>query len=625
MAQLKICQWNCRSAIANKENLELLLKENKVDIALLSETWFKPGKYVNFSGFNVLRKDRQDGRGGVAILIKIGIKFSVTNYPDMVNITYVGINIITNDGSKLSLISLYKKPQDSVGVGEWNTFFSAIEKPFLIGGDFNAHHITWGCTDNNTAGRCLLEAIDQSSVVFLNDGSPTYIGRTENIQSALDLTLTSQCFQGAADWSTLDDSFGSDHLPIIINCQISVDIIHSNNFIKWNINKADWGLFYSECTKYFSNTQHNDYSEFSRTLNKALEEAVPKANTDSNKKGKGKQWWNESCDRVVQTRKDMFQIYKNNPNQENLIKYKKSDAMAKKLIKQTKKESWRRFCSSLNKNIPMKEIWKQVNCYKNRKLANTSLIDCKSDWVNKFHCKLSPLYVSLSLEQIEDIPEVTRNANFQFLVRPFSFTELKRALKQNNNTAPGKDRIQYSILAHLPDVAKEHLLNIYNSIFSNASPIPEDWKDYLIIPILKPGKKPEEENSYRPIALASCLLKTYERIIKNRLEYWLEKEKLLPKSQYGFRRGSSTQDAIAHLVTDIQLGYTANESTSSLFLDIQGAYDNVNIFILARKLTKMGFPQQIVKNIYSLYHCRRIYIKGSNGVTDYREELTPHI
>lgn len=71
---LKICQWNCRSAIANKTNLEHLLEDNKVDVALLSETWFKPGRYVAFSGYNVERNDRHDGHGGVAILIKTSIK-----------------------------------------------------------------------------------------------------------------------------------------------------------------------------------------------------------------------------------------------------------------------------------------------------------------------------------------------------------------------------------------------------------------------------------------------------------------------------------------------------------------------------------------------------------------------
>ena len=165
MANLKICQWNCRSAIANKDNLECLLRTNKIDIAFLSETWFKPGKYINFSGYNVVRKDRQDGRGGVAILIKIGIIYQETDYPFIDGIMYTGI-IVKNDGSEFSLISLYKKPQVNVNVDSWNRFFGTLKKPFMVGGDFNAHHLAWGCLDNNFSGNSLVESLDHNKRIF---------------------------------------------------------------------------------------------------------------------------------------------------------------------------------------------------------------------------------------------------------------------------------------------------------------------------------------------------------------------------------------------------------------------------------------------------------------------------
>ena len=39
---------------------------------------------------------------------------------------------------------------------------------------------------------------------------------------------------------------------------------------------------------------------------------------------------------------------------------------------------------------------------------------------------------------------------------------------------------------------------------------PESWELTTIIPIPKPGKDHAESNSYRPIALTSCLCKTGE-------------------------------------------------------------------------------------------------------------------
>nr|CAH7715520.1 unnamed protein product [Callosobruchus chinensis] len=97
------------------------------------------------------------------------------------------------------------------------------------------------------------------------------------------------------------------------------------------------------------------------------------------------------------------------------------------------------------------------------------------------------------------------------------------------------------MLFHLPTYGKEVLLNLFNSIYNGKSSIRENWFEYIILPVLKPGKKENEANSYRPIALASCVLKTYERLIKNRLEFYMEKNHLMPLSQYGFRKGHSTQ------------------------------------------------------------------------------------
>jgi len=52
---------------------------------------------------------------------------------------------------------------------------------------------------------------------------------------------------------------------------------------------------------------------------------------------------------------------------------------------------------------------------------------------------------------------------------------------------------------------------------------PSAWHQSVVIPIPKPGKDTENPNNYRPIALTSCLSKTLERIINNRLMWCLEK------------------------------------------------------------------------------------------------------
>jgi hypothetical protein len=79
------------------------------------------------------------------------------------------------------------------------------------------------------------------------------------------------------------------------------------------------------------------------------------------------------------------------------------------------------------------------------------------------------------------------------------------------------------------------VLEIYNKIWSTEE-FPCEWTEAIVIPILKPGKDPNEPTSYRQISLSSCMCKTMERIINRRILHVIEERKLLPETQYDFRK-----------------------------------------------------------------------------------------
>ena len=99
---------------------------------------------------------------------------------------------------------------------------------------------------------------------------------------------------------------------------------------------------------------------------------------------------------------------------------------------------------------------------------------------------------------------------------PFKLSELKNSLDRSKDTTAGPDDIHYQILKHLPSDTLETLLSIMNEIWCTGE-FPEDWHKAVIIPIPKPGKDKTEATNYRPIALTSCICKTMERMIKDRL------------------------------------------------------------------------------------------------------------
>ena len=105
---------------------------------------------------------------------------------------------------------------------------------------------------------------------------------------------------------------------------------------------------------------------------------------------------------------------------------------------------------------------------------------------------------------------------------------------------------------------------------------PEDWHKAVIIPIPKPGKDKTEATNYRPIALTSCICKTMERMINDRLVWFLESNNLISGNQAGFRKNYSTNDHLVRLESFIRDAFIKKEHCVAIFL------------ILKRRTTRHG-------------------------------------
>lgn len=191
---------------------------------------------------------------------------------------------------------------------------------------------------------------------------------------------------------------------------------------------------------------------------------------------------------------------------------------------------------------------------------------------------------------------------------PFSLTELSCALDGLRDTSPGEDGIPFSFLKNLNLYAKSYFLKLLNLIFSSGI-IPSSWKRQIIIPILKSGKDPSSPSSYRPIALSSALCKILEHLIKNRLEWFVESNQILPETQFGFRKGKGTSDSLSILSTDIRIAFSNNEHLLGAFLDISSAYDNVYLPLLRHKMQQLSIPERIINFTCNLFIDRQIIIR----------------
>ena len=97
------------------------------------------------------------------------------------------------------------------------------------------------------------------------------------------------------------------------------------------------------------------------------------------------------------------------------------------------------------------------------------------------------------------------------------------------------------------------------------------WRTSTVIPIPKPAKDASDPNNYHPIALTSCLCKVMERMVNNRLLWFLERNKL--PFQCGFRKQRSTTDHLVRLESLIREAFIQRQHAVAVFFDLEKAYD----------------------------------------------------
>jgi hypothetical protein len=104
--------------------------------------------------------------------------------------------------------------------------------------------------------------------------------------------------------------------------------------------------------------------------------------------------------------------------------------------------------------------------------------------------------------------------------------------------------------------------------------------------IAKPGKPPTETNSCRPISRLPTLSKVFERLILKRLEETVPINDFIPTHQFGFRANHSTIQQYHRIVNKIKESMEGKKLCTSVFLDIQQAFDKVRHKGLLYKLEK---------------------------------------
>ena len=137
----------------------------------------------------------------------------------------------------------------------------------------------------------------------------------------------------------------------------------------------------------------------------------------------------------------------------------------------------------------------------------------------------------------------------------------------------------------------------------------------------KPGKPKSDPLNYRPISLLEILAKLFEKIIMNRLLFYLEFHNLLPPNQFGFRPGKSTQQSIHFALETIKENRSQSKCSLVATRDIRKAFDTVWLQGLLYKINiKLQLDLPFTALIYNYVFDRTISPTFENKIA---QSFTP--
>ena len=598
-----LLQWNCRGVRSSFQDLQSLIYQHFPAVLCLQETKLAPGASFHINNYITFRKDLPSdtiAHGGVLLAVHRSIP--AKQIVLVTDLQAVAARVRFNR-RYVTLCTVYLPPGVPLPAAELRRLAADLQPPFLIMGDFNSHHTSWGCATTNRRGRLVERFIIDESLCILNTGTRTHVTLPSGHTSAIDLSLSSPELTDLLAWDVSDNPLSSDHFPIILKYRDGP--ILGKRPPRWNLRKADWSEFTSKIEVALSaapaDGQELNAVDLTALLLRAAEGSIPR--TSGFPRRAPVPWWTDACRDAIRARERAYRTFDRASTTVNAIEFRRARAAARRTMRAAKKASWRAYVSSLNRFTPTSRIWERIKRISGQlsssplprlrirgedvldplQVANEigrSLSDVSQDSLN------NPDFVRFK-EQSE-LSRLNFFTSELFLYnKPFTLTEITSAISSLRSVAEGPDGIHNEMLRHLPRCAVLAVLSLFNRIWQEGE-FPPAWREATIIPILKPGKTGEDPLHYRPISLTSSLCKLMEKMVNIRLSWYLESNSLFTNAQCGFRKGRSALDHILSLDTAVRRSFHERRHTGAVFFDLEKAYDTTWRYGILRKVFQLG-------------------------------------
>ena len=488
------------------------------------------------------------------------------------------------------------------------TYCGMRNLPCIIGADSNAHSVLWGSEINNTRGDEFEAFMANNDLSVLNVGTTPTFYKSEQVNSIIDVTLVHySLYDHIENWRVSVEDYKSDHRCISFQLNISPP---SDQPVK-NWQRTDWNKVTHKlgqqnslwtAPEYWSESKlDSEVEAFSSLIRVTAEQFtpsfIPKLRLRKNT------WWNADLTAQRKEVKNKYRTWTITSLEEDHLSYVEARLQMKKVLRQAKVEAWQTFCSdagSFEGGTP--KALSRLNQILQRRTNQTLGLLRKPD--------------QGMADSPEESIEVLLSEHFPGSVRagdrpkPQTYTctkdweeypwlsddKIRRAIGQFlPNKTPGIDNIKPVALQHLPPGCVTRLRMLFTASME-LKYVPTLWRTSKAIFIPKVGKDDyAQPRAWRPISLMSFLFKTLERLILWHLEDTVLKEFTIHKNQHAFRKGRSTESALSDAVDHLESSALRGGVAIGVFLDIEGAFDNLLPVGVIQSLRKRNTPDKLLQ------------------------------
>lgn len=478
----------------------------------------------------------------------------------------------------------------------------------LVGGDFNAKAFSWGSPVEDKKGSMLAEWASEADYTILNDGkTPTF--ERNGGGSYIDVTMcTPRAAAKVNKWEVSKEENMSYHN------NINIEIRQTRKYTANQGNKPQKGWIYKpdKERQLLESIEQQICGQNCTLTAKKLEKIMENAcNAILRKKGGRNQhrstyWWNHNiadlrneCTRARReaTRHNRNQQINGNRNNDIQNRYRECRTNLKKAIERAKKEAWENICKEVDIDlwgIGYKIVTGKLGLRSPIQLTDEEQVRVAKELFPEQQVKIWPRADAIT----EDIPECSVN----------EVREAGQRIKPKK--AAGPDGIPTEVVKLIAMQKPETVHTMLTELIRKGI-FPKEWKTGKLVLIEKPGKT--QEKKYRPLCLLNVAAKLFEQIINRRLIDEIDAKGGFAKTQFGFRKGSSTMDAVQMVQRIVE---DTRDNTNAFLiivtLDVQNAFNSAPWSGIIKELRKRKISRYL-QNLICSYLENRTILVGENS------------